>query len=42
LGALRIELSAGDLAHMEKAIPASEVAGTRYGEQQMAMLDSER
>jgi len=42
LGALRIQLSAGDLAQMEKAIPASEVAGTRYGEQQMAMLDSER
>jgi aryl-alcohol dehydrogenase-like predicted oxidoreductase len=42
LGALRIQLSAGDLAHMEEAIPASEVAGTRYGEQQMAMLDSER
>jgi aryl-alcohol dehydrogenase-like predicted oxidoreductase len=42
LGALRIQLSAADLAHMEKAIPASEVAGTRYGEQQMAMLDSER
>jgi aryl-alcohol dehydrogenase-like predicted oxidoreductase len=42
LGALRIQLSADDLAHIEKAIPASEVAGTRYGEQQMAMLDSER
>jgi aryl-alcohol dehydrogenase-like predicted oxidoreductase len=42
LGALRIQLSAGDLAHIEKAIPVSEVAGTRYGEQQMAMLDSER
>ena len=42
LGALRIQLSAGDLAQIEKAIPASEVAGTRYGEQQMAMLDSER
>lgn len=42
LGALRIQLSAGDLAHMETAIPASEVAGTRYGEQQMALLDSER
>jgi aryl-alcohol dehydrogenase-like predicted oxidoreductase len=42
LGAQRIQLSAGDLTQMEKAIPASEVAGTRYGEQQMAMLDSER
>jgi aryl-alcohol dehydrogenase-like predicted oxidoreductase len=42
LGALRIQLSAGDLAHIEEAIPASEVAGTRYGQQQMAMLDSER
>ena len=42
LGALRIQLSAADLAHMEKAIPASEVAGTRYGEEEIAMLDSER
>jgi aryl-alcohol dehydrogenase-like predicted oxidoreductase len=42
LGALRVELSAGDLARIEEAVPASEVAGTRYDEHQMRMLDSER
>ena len=42
LGALRVELSSAELARIEKAIPASEVAGTRYAEQQMAHLDSER
>ena len=30
------------IAGLEEAIPASEVAGTRYAEQQMRMLDSER
>jgi aryl-alcohol dehydrogenase-like predicted oxidoreductase len=42
LGALHIALSAEDLAHLEAAVPASAVAGTRYGEEQMKMLDSER
>lgn len=42
LGALGVELSAGELARIEEAVPASEVAGTRYGEDQMRMLDSER
>ena len=42
LGALRVQLSAEEVARIEEAIPVSEVAGTRYGEQQMHMLDSER
>jgi aryl-alcohol dehydrogenase-like predicted oxidoreductase len=42
LSALRIELSPGDLARIEEAVPASEVAGTRYDAHQMQVLDSER
>jgi aryl-alcohol dehydrogenase-like predicted oxidoreductase len=42
LGALEIELSAEDVARLEAAVPADAVAGTRYGEAQMVMLDSER
>jgi aryl-alcohol dehydrogenase-like predicted oxidoreductase len=42
LGALAIELSPAELAAIEQAIPASEVAGTRYAAPQMQMLDSER
>jgi aryl-alcohol dehydrogenase-like predicted oxidoreductase len=42
LAALRMDLSPEELARIEEAIPASGVAGTRYGEQQMGMLDSER
>jgi aryl-alcohol dehydrogenase-like predicted oxidoreductase len=42
LGALRFELSEDDVARIEKAIPATAVAGTRYDEHQMKMLDSER
>lgn len=42
LGTLQLTLSSADLARIAEAIPASEVAGTRYGEQQMQMLDSER
>jgi aryl-alcohol dehydrogenase-like predicted oxidoreductase len=41
-GALQIELSPEDLATIEEAIPASAVAGARYAEHQMSMLDSER
>lgn len=41
LGALQIQLSASDLHRLEEAIPASQVAGTRYAEQQMRALDSE-
>ena len=42
LGALRVTLSAADTARIEAAVPASGVAGTRYDERQMRMLDSER
>lgn len=42
LGALDLKLSADDLAAIEAAVPAEAVAGTRYAEQQMAFLDSER
>ena len=42
LGALDVQLSATDLARIEEAIPPSTVAGTRYGEDQMKILDSER
>jgi aryl-alcohol dehydrogenase-like predicted oxidoreductase len=42
LGALQVELSPADLARIEEAVPASAVAGTRYDEHQMRMLDSER
>jgi aryl-alcohol dehydrogenase-like predicted oxidoreductase len=42
LGALHIQLSQADVTRIEKAIPASQVAGTRYAEAQMMHLDSER
>jgi aryl-alcohol dehydrogenase-like predicted oxidoreductase len=42
LGALEITLSPTDLAQIEEAIPPSAVAGTRYDEHQMKILDSER
>jgi aryl-alcohol dehydrogenase-like predicted oxidoreductase len=42
LGALEVELSAADVAEIERAIPPTAVAGTRYDEHQMRMLDSER
>jgi len=42
LDVLNLRLSPEDLARIEAAIPASEVAGTRYDERQMKMLDSER
>jgi len=42
LGALDVTLSAADLAQIEDAIPASAVAGSRYGDEQTRMLDSER
>ena len=40
LGALKVQLSPQDLSRIEQAVPA--VAGSRYDEQQMKMLDSER
>jgi aryl-alcohol dehydrogenase-like predicted oxidoreductase len=42
LGALPVRVSGADLARIEAALPASGVAGTRYDERQMQMLDSER
>jgi aryl-alcohol dehydrogenase-like predicted oxidoreductase len=42
LGALRVQLPPAQIARLEEAVPASAVAGTRYGEQQMNHLDSER
>jgi aryl-alcohol dehydrogenase-like predicted oxidoreductase len=42
LGALQVELSPEEIARVESAVPASEVAGTRYNSQQMGMLDSEK
>jgi aryl-alcohol dehydrogenase-like predicted oxidoreductase len=41
-GALQFELSEDDIARLEEAIPSAAVAGTRYDEHQMKMLDSER
>jgi aryl-alcohol dehydrogenase-like predicted oxidoreductase len=42
LGALEVKLSADEIAHLEEAVPASAVAGTRYDAHQMRILDSER
>ena len=42
LGALRVTLTAADIAEIEAAVPAAAVAGTRYDERQMSALDSER
>ena len=42
LGALNVRLSADDLAAIERALPPSAIAGTRYDERQMRNLDSER
>ena len=41
-GALEVTLNAEELQEIEQAVPADAAAGTRYPEQQMAMLDSER
>jgi aryl-alcohol dehydrogenase-like predicted oxidoreductase len=42
LGALEVKLSPEEIAHLEEAVPASAVAGTRYDANQMRMLDSEK
>jgi aryl-alcohol dehydrogenase-like predicted oxidoreductase len=42
LGALALELSPGDLARIEEAIPPGAAAGERYHAEQMSVLDSER
>ena len=41
LDALDVKLSQSDMSEIENAIPASAIAGTRYDEHQMKMLDSE-
>lgn len=42
LGAAGLALSPGDIERIEELVPADAVAGTRYGEEQMRMLDSEK
>ncbi|WP_437915160.1 aldo/keto reductase [Sorangium sp. So ce302] len=42
LAGLEIALSPSDLAELEAAVPAEEIAGARYPAPMMAMLDSER
>jgi aryl-alcohol dehydrogenase-like predicted oxidoreductase len=42
LGALSLELTAEDLAAIERAVPAGAAAGDRYHAPQMVTLDSER
>lgn len=42
LSSLDVSLDASEIAALETAVPASQVAGTRYAEAQMAVLDSER
>ncbi|MGH9371244.1 MAG: aldo/keto reductase [Vicinamibacterales bacterium] len=42
LGALQITLTPADLARINAAVPPTAVAGTRYDEHQMRVLDSER
>ena len=42
LGALDVQLSPEDVVRIEAAIPPDAVAGTRYDEDQMQILDSER
>jgi aryl-alcohol dehydrogenase-like predicted oxidoreductase len=42
LAALQFELTPEDVARIEQAIPPTAVAGTRYDQHQMRILDSER
>ena len=42
LGALSVQLSPGELAAIEEAVPAGQVAGERYDPASMTALDSER
>jgi len=42
LAALDVSLSPSEVAALEAAVPAAEVAGTRYPAPLMATLDSER
>jgi aryl-alcohol dehydrogenase-like predicted oxidoreductase len=42
LGALAIQLTADDLARIDQVVSQANIVGTRYDENQMRMLDSER
>jgi aryl-alcohol dehydrogenase-like predicted oxidoreductase len=42
LGAIDLMLSAEDIAKLEAAVPASQIAGDRYAPEAMRSLDSER
>jgi aryl-alcohol dehydrogenase-like predicted oxidoreductase len=42
LGALQVKLTEDEIRAVEAAIPPEAVAGTRYGEEQMQVLDSEK
>jgi aryl-alcohol dehydrogenase-like predicted oxidoreductase len=42
LAAIAIQLTREEVARLEEAVPSSQVAGARYAEQQMNLLDSER
>jgi aryl-alcohol dehydrogenase-like predicted oxidoreductase len=42
LGALQVTLTPADVSRIETALPPTAVAGTRYDEHQMRVLDSER
>jgi aryl-alcohol dehydrogenase-like predicted oxidoreductase len=42
ISAVAVELTAAEVAELEAAVPASQVAGTRYPTAMMATLDSER
>ena len=42
LGAMKLNLSAGDCAEIERAVPPEAAAGDRYPAPQMASLDSEQ
>jgi aryl-alcohol dehydrogenase-like predicted oxidoreductase len=42
VGALQVSLTPADLTRIEAALPLTAVAGSRYDEQQMRVLDSER
>jgi aryl-alcohol dehydrogenase-like predicted oxidoreductase len=42
LNALHVKLSQSEIAQIEAAVPTDSVAGSRYGEEQMRVLDSEK
>ncbi len=42
MGAIDVEVAPGDLAAIERAVPAGAAAGDRYHAPQMASIDSER